>query len=98
MPALPPAASEPPRVRLATTPRFERRVRRLAADERRALARALRLFQANPRDPRLGMHKLAGPLAGKWAFGYGDDARVVFEWDGNIAVLLDVGTHDEVYG
>ncbi|MGH2352015.1 MAG: type II toxin-antitoxin system RelE/ParE family toxin [Chloroflexota bacterium] len=70
----------------------------MTLDERRAVARALRLFQANPRDPRLDTHKLGGPLEDKWAFSFGYDRRVVFEWDGNVAVLLNAGTHDEVYG
>lgn len=84
---------------IALTPRFRRHVRkRLTDDERRGLARALRLFASNPTDPRLGTHKLSGPLAECWAFQFGYDARVVFEWRGDIAVLLDVGSHDEVYG
>ena len=37
-------------------------------------------------------------MMGRWAFGFGYDARVVFEWDGDIAVLLNVGSHSEVYG
>ena len=65
-----------------------------------ALARALRLFAVNAHDARLGMHKLSkdSPMKGRWAFGFGYDARVVFEWDGDIAVLLNVGSHAEVYG
>lgn len=88
----------PPRIRLAPSSRFARRAKKLPADQQRALARALRLFQADPHDARLGTHKLSGPLAGLWAFGFGYDARVVFEWDGEVAVLLNVGSHDEVYG
>jgi len=87
-----------PRVRLALTPRLERRVRKLTGQDRRRLARALHLFQAAPHDPRLGTHELMGLLAEKWAFSFGHDGRVVFEWDGDIAVLLNARSHDEVYG
>lgn len=54
----------------------------------------------NAHDPLLGTHKLSSssPMKGRWAFGFGFDSRVVFEWDGDIAVLLNVGTHAEVYG
>ena len=54
----------------------------------------------NAHDPRLGTHKLSrnSPMKGCWAFGFGYDARVVFDWDGDTAVLLNVGTHAEVYG
>lgn len=62
------------------------------------MARALRLFEHNPADPRLDTHKLRGEHQGKWAFSFGYDARVVFTWEDATAVLLDVGTHDEVYG
>lgn len=85
-------------MRVAVTSHLERRVRKLPAGERRALARALRLFQADPRDPRLGTHKLAGQLGERWAFSFGYDSRVIYEWDGDVAVLLNVGSHDEVYG
>ncbi len=84
-------------VRLAATPRFQRRVKRLTPDERRALARALLLFERDPDDPRLDTHRLRGRLEGKYAFSFGYDARVVFLWDRDTAVLLDVGSHDEVY-
>jgi len=54
-------------------------------------------------DPLLRTHKLAGDLAGYWAFSVDDDLRVVFLWDGDVAALVTVatlvtiGTHDEVY-
>lgn len=88
----------PPRITLAVTSRFTRRVKKLTVDERRALARALRLFQRNPADPRLETHKLHGKHEGRWAFSFGYDARAVFLWEGTRAVLLDMGSHDEVYG
>ena len=87
-----------PRGRLVLTSRFKRRARKLPVDERVALARALRLFQADPHDPRLGTHKLSGRLNDTWAFSFGYDSRVVLEGDGDVAVLLNVGSHDEVYG
>jgi mRNA-degrading endonuclease YafQ of YafQ-DinJ toxin-antitoxin module len=54
----------------------------------------------NAHDPRLRTHKLSNdtPMKGHWAFSFGFDARVVFDWDGDVAVLLNVGTHAEVYG
>ena len=82
------------------TPKFERRVKKLPRAQQGALARALRMFMVNAHDPRLGTHKLSrdSPMKGCWAFGFGYDARVVFEWDGDTAVLPNVGTHTEVYG
>ncbi len=85
------------RVALAATPHFQRRARRPSLDSPCALARALRIFEHNPEDPRLGTHKLRGEHEGEWPFSFGYDARVVFLWDGDTVVLLDVGGHDEVY-
>lgn len=84
--------------RLFFTSRFRRQSSRLAPDAKQTLARALRIFRTNPADPRLRLHKLSGQFENSWAFAFGYDARVVFRWDGNIAVLLDVGSHNEVYG
>ena len=56
------------------------------------------LFLANPFSTQLRTHKLSGRLAGLWAFSVEDDCRVVFEFvSGNRVLLVDVGSHEEVY-
>jgi len=65
--------------------------------QRALLRAALRRFAVNPRDPLLRAHKLAGDLAGYWAFSVDDDLRVLFRWDGDLATLVTIGSHDEVY-
>ncbi len=53
--------------------------------------------------PRLATHKLSGALAGVWACSCGYDCRIVFalekdsETGEEVIVLLDTGTHEEVY-
>ena len=53
--------------------------------------------------PRLGTHKLGGKLSGLQACSCGYDCRIVFsiepgtEAQTEVIVLLDIGTHDEVY-
>jgi len=83
------------RVRAST--RFLRRVKKLRQPQSTMLRAALRRFAADPRDPLLRTHKLKGELAGYWAFSVDDDLRVLFRWDGEIAFLVNLGTHDEVY-
>ncbi len=61
------------------------------------LRAALRRFAADPRDPLLRTHKLKGDLESYWAFSVDDDLRVLFRWEGDIAFLVHLGTHDEVY-
>jgi len=56
------------------------------------------LFSKNPCNPRLKTHKLVGKLDGLWAFSVGYDYRVVFRFiDAEEVLLIDIGTHDEVY-
>ena len=56
------------------------------------------MFANNPFEPNLRTHKLSGKLKHLWAFSLGYDLRVafIFEEDDKI-VLIDFGTHDEVY-
>ncbi len=81
---------------------FKRMVKRNPhlADE---IEQALMLLVETPFDPRLESHKLKGKLSGLWACAAGYDTRIIFEFlpgkDGNDndILLIDVGTHDEVY-
>ena len=61
------------------------------------LRAVLRRFAADPRDPLLRTHKLKGELAGYWSFSVDEDLRVIFRWDGDVAFLVNLGSHDEVY-
>lgn len=59
---------------------------------------SLDLFIKNPFDKRLRTHKLSGELKDCWAFSINYKYRIVFEFiDDNTALLIDIGTHDEVY-
>lgn len=61
------------------------------------LRAALRRFASDPRDPILRTRRLKGDLAAYWAFSVDDDLRVLFRWDGDVAFLVNLGSHDEVY-
>lgn len=59
----------------------------------------------NPFDLSLKTHKLRGQLEGLWACWVEYDCRIVFTFEldsdpqvkGEMIVLVDLGTHDEVY-
>jgi len=57
----------------------------------------------NPFQPSLQTHKLKGKLEGSWACSAGYDLRIVFDFvdaeEGSEKdiLLIDIGTHDEVY-
>ncbi len=60
----------------------------------------LEIFIEDPFDSRLKTHKLSGKLKGLWSFMVEHDLRVVFYFTNDKpkkAVLVDLGTHDEVY-
>jgi mRNA interferase YafQ len=54
-------------------------------------------------DPALGTHKLDGKLADLLSCSCGYDCRIIFalekerETNETLIILLDIGTHDEVY-
>jgi proteic killer suppression protein len=61
-------------------------------------AEAIHLFTENPFDAKLRTHKLSGELKGLWVFSCAFDCRIVFEFiDNRTVVLIDIGTHDDVY-
>lgn len=64
---------------------------------RRFGASALRRFARDPQDHVLRTHRLKGDLASFWAFSVDDDLRVVFRRDGEVAFLVNLASHDEVY-
>ncbi len=84
-------------MRVRASSRFLRRAKKLRDPHAAMLRAALRRFAADPLDPLLRTHKLKGDLADYWAFSVDDDLRVLFRWDGDIAFLVNLGTHDEVY-
>ncbi len=56
------------------------------------------MFEKDPFCQKLRTHKLRGKLKGLWAFSITYDYRIVFSFLSETdALLIDVGTHDEVY-
>jgi addiction module RelE/StbE family toxin len=58
----------------------------------------LELFVEEPFNKSLRTHKLTGKLDGLWAFSIDYYTRLIFEFvDENQVLLVDFGSHDEVY-
>ncbi|NJK53329.1 MAG: type II toxin-antitoxin system mRNA interferase toxin, RelE/StbE family [Leptolyngbyaceae cyanobacterium SU_3_3] len=63
----------------------------------------LRTLAATPFEPMLQTHKLKGQLVGSWACRVEYDCRIVFDFvDRPVTreeeiLLIDIGSHDEVY-
>ncbi len=60
--------------------------------------KTMKLFSSNPFSKQLRTHKLTGTLKGLWAFSVDYDTRIIFSFltDDEI-LLIDIGSHDEVY-
>ncbi len=84
-------------MRVTASTRFLRRARKLREPHATMLRAALRRFATDPGDPLLRVHKLKGELRDYWAFTVDDDLRVLFRWDDDVAFLVNLGSHDEVY-
>jgi mRNA interferase YafQ len=86
------------------SPAFKRSYKRFAGkhpDLIQSMTEVLRQLEIDPRVPWLETHKLRGGWKGYLACSAGYDLRIVFEFvkiDQKDAILLiDIGTHDEVY-
>jgi addiction module RelE/StbE family toxin len=91
---------------LVLTPKFRRAFRKFVkrnADLQKRIEDTLEQMEADVFAPNLGTHKLSGNLDGLQSCSCGYDCRIVFsieqnvESEGDVIVLLDIGTHDEVY-
>lgn len=92
--------------RLAWDSSFRRAFRRHTRrdlDLQNRIFRVLDRLLEDPFHPALKSHKLSGQLRGMWACWVEHDCRIIFtfvpdpEADEDMIVLIDLGTHDEVY-
>lgn len=89
---------------LTTTPKFNRAFRKFVRRNpklQQQIEATLIQMQADVYDSSLGTHNLLGKLEGLKACSCGYDCRIVFsieqELETETIVLLDIGTHDDVY-
>lgn len=91
---------------LVLTSKFERAFRKFVKrnpDLQQRIETTLQQMEVDVFAPSLGSHKLSGKLEGLQSCSCGYDCRIVFsieedaEVGGEVIVLLDIGTHDEVY-
>lgn len=79
--------------------RFEKRFRILRPDIQKKVIIAIQHFGNNPHNPVLRNHPLKGRLSGLRAFSVTGDVRVIFQeyQKYTIVLMVDVGTHNQVY-
>lgn len=88
-------------IRLEWSGRFEKSLKKWISKHpasRELIRQKLQQFSADPYAPELKNHELSGTLKGLRAISVGYDCRIVFSFlDENTALLVAIGTHDEVY-
>jgi mRNA-degrading endonuclease YafQ of YafQ-DinJ toxin-antitoxin module len=87
---------------LVTTGRFDRRALKFTQahpELKKLLARTLKDLEADPFQPHLRLHALKGDLQGLHAVSVTYSYRVTLTLRATKKeiILLDIGTHDEVY-
>ncbi len=80
-------------------PRFKKQYAKLPAPYQRQFDERIRLFVADPTDPRLRVHPLKGKFAGYWSMNINGDIRALYIMQGDsIVIFALVGTHGDLYG
>ena len=79
-------------------PSFRKRHKKLNTKIKKAFHRRLELFIQDPRQPFLSDHPLVGKLQGYRAFSVTGDIRVIYYISEGTVYLVDIGTHNQVYG
>lgn len=91
---------------LVLTPKFKRAFRKFVKRNyklQKSIETTLQEMEQELFASHLGTHKLSGDLFGLWACSCGYDCRIVFALEKDrqsgeeVILLLDIGTHEEVY-
>jgi len=75
-------------------PQFSKSFLRLLKNIQQKAQERVKIFRENPFYPSLDTHKLHGKLKEQWSFCVKGQYRIIFIFDDNEAIFLDVGSHD----
>ncbi|MES3031355.1 MAG: type II toxin-antitoxin system mRNA interferase toxin, RelE/StbE family [Patescibacteria group bacterium] len=84
-----------------TTPRFERRLTSFVKSHqnlRTKISSLIDRLAKNPFDPKNKTHSLSGELKGMYSASIDKSYRIVFVMGSEAITLINIGSHDEVYG
>lgn len=85
-------------MQIETHKQYEKMWVKLNTKQQYQVMAALRLFVANPRNPKLRLHQLKGKYYPQYSISAGADLRVHFAQVGETRiVLMLVGTHSQLY-
>ena len=55
------------------------------------------LFRNDINHPSLKVHKLTGKLNNAWSFSVNEDIRILFIYNNDHVLFVEIGGHDKVY-
>jgi mRNA-degrading endonuclease YafQ of YafQ-DinJ toxin-antitoxin module len=93
-------------MKLVSSNAFGKKYHKISISNKKAkisIDKTLRLMEEDIFHPLLQTHKLSGRLSEYWASICGYDCRIIFKFvksnlsNDNVILLLNIGTHDEVY-
>ena len=79
--------------------KFRKQYKKLSSKIQKKVQEKIGLFIENPLDIQLKNHALSGDMQGKRAISVTGDIRIIFEEfeDYTLVIMLDVGSHAQVY-
>jgi mRNA-degrading endonuclease RelE of RelBE toxin-antitoxin system len=75
-------------------PQFRKSFLNLPKDIQRKAKEKTKIFKENPFSHSIGAHKLHGKLKNQWSFYVKGQYRIIFIFDNNDVIFLDIGPHD----
>ena len=61
------------------------------------IKKAINQYIKSPQHPTLRLHKLKGKMIDDWSISVKTNIRVIFTYVKDGILLVDIGSHDEVY-
>jgi addiction module RelE/StbE family toxin len=77
-------------------PQFKKSYKKLTLTIKKKAEIKEKIFRKNPFHPSLKTHKLKGKLKDIWSFSVDNKYRIIFIFDNNDVIFLDIGGH-EIY-
>ena len=74
-------------------PSFLRQLKKLSKAVRETAIERTKVFQENPHNPQLKLHKLDGSLKGYWSFSVDYHHRIILEIRDNQVMFHFIGNH-----
>jgi mRNA-degrading endonuclease RelE of RelBE toxin-antitoxin system len=75
-------------------PQFKKSSLRLPKEIQKKAQSRTKIFKENPFHPSLDTHKLHGRLKEQWSFCVKGQYRLLFIFDNNDVIFLDIGPHN----